>query len=227
MNASAKLVRSASKLVSKNTGRTNGMMMMHQNIGAVRMGGSFLNVDVHKDWIAMDIDMHQGNGTHTLDSIPLSGTMKPQQDPRTAPDADLAYLKDVVRTNDVQSVLVSWRTDPGRGQRIAQSVDSFVSGSSSTPSTSILLADNAETMGHNRREVTTTRPFFMLDGGGRRVATLCVVKDRKDSPSLSSASPSSHPLTSKLFQSDTTSFANEHNHDTDVWVEGYRQVGTI
>jgi hypothetical protein len=74
--------------------------------------------------------------------------------------ADLTALKDVV-ANDYASVVISW---PAPSEY----------GTSKRPPKSVLNTLET-TLRESHDHVTTTRPFFMLDGGGRRMASLTLL----------------------------------------------------
>ena len=126
-------------------------------------GSSFLSVDVHHDCVDMAIDCHQGDGTHVLDPMPLHS--KPAYTEESG-NFMLNYLKDVVQEGDVCSVLVSWppraSSSSASGPSILNSLDTMMKESCSNDTEKV---------------VAMTRPFYMLDGGGRRMASMCLVKD--------------------------------------------------
>ena len=123
----------------------------------VRTSGSFLNIDINRNCVDMALGHHAGEGTTPLRPIELQGSEIPRN--------DLNHLKDVVDDAGLSSVVVSWDVNY---------YDKVRSLSSSVLST----LDGALRESHD--SVTTTRPFFMLDGGGRRMGSMCLVK----SPSL-------------------------------------------
>ena len=116
---------------------------------------SFLNIDISESCIDMAIDCHKGDGALALDPIQL-----PAQD---VPKPEVERLQSIVKDHDVTSVLLSWPVQD------AESV--------SQVSSRIINCLNATLRESHGDSVRTTKPFYMLDGGGRRMASLCLVKN--------------------------------------------------
>ena len=175
------------RAVASNPSSKNALKATTGRITASVRGASYLSLDVHNDCIDMAIDCHQGDGTYLLDSMPLTAPV-----PTSAPKQSLDYLKDIVNEGDVSSVLVSWpplsslssatSSTTGTEPTILSSLDSVMKDS----------CDNAENV------VAMTRPFYMLDGCGRRMASMCLVKDLHHMNNMSTTVPSSSPFSSSF-----------------------------
>jgi hypothetical protein len=119
----------------------------------LRAAGSFLNVDINRKCINMAIDCHQGDGTEPLYPIELKKS--------EIPNPDLKYLEELIREHNVSSVVISWP----------------VQESENVKSISGRILDTLDlTLRESGDVVTTSRPFYMLDGGGPRVGSMCLIK---------------------------------------------------
>lgn len=105
----------------------------------------------------MALGCHTGDGTVPLQPIELQGS--------NIPRPELNRLKDMVHDTDISSVVVSWNLQDNKKVR-------------NLPDHVLNTLDGA--LGDFHDTVTTTRPFYMLDGGGRRMGSMSLVK----SPSL-------------------------------------------
>eukprot|EP00339_Tiarina_fusa_P024355 CAMPEP_0117030740 /NCGR_PEP_ID=MMETSP0472-20121206/22165_1 /TAXON_ID=693140 ORGANISM="Tiarina fusus, Strain LIS" /NCGR_SAMPLE_ID=MMETSP0472 /ASSEMBLY_ACC=CAM_ASM_000603 /LENGTH=156 /DNA_ID=CAMNT_0004738901 /DNA_START=141 /DNA_END=608 /DNA_ORIENTATION=- len=105
------------------------------------------SVAVNNDVFAnVALDCHTGDG-----SVPLNEAL---QSP--------SHLRDIVENRQLSGVVLSWPVQENKSmkqlsRRIMNHLDSSFSG-----------------MQHET--LTTTRPFYMLDGQGRRLASMCLVK---------------------------------------------------
>jgi hypothetical protein len=101
----------------------------------------------------MTLNCHAGDGTMPLQPIELEGS--------NIPKPELNRLKDAVDETNVSSVVVSWDVqDSAKVRNLSGNI--------------LNTLDGALRESHDM--VTTTRPFYMLDGGGRRMGSLCLVR---------------------------------------------------
>jgi hypothetical protein len=123
--------------------------MTSRAVMSTRMAIPFLR-NVSRASMAVDVNRH-------CVDLRLSGH---KGDSGTLRTADLTTLKDVI-ADDCASVVISWP------------VSEY--GATKRPSKTIL-----QTLESSLREshdnVTTTSPFYMLDGGGRRMASLTLLR---------------------------------------------------
>jgi hypothetical protein len=120
---------------------------------AIRPCGSFLNVEIKRDFIDMAIKRDARVGTTMLKPIELTSNQEIRRH-------DLDSLKDIVQENDVKKVLVSWPVQDASGPAL-RSLNS-------------LLNDSYDV-------VKTSSPFYILDGAGRKMGSICLVKPSKAS----------------------------------------------
>ena len=133
---------------------------------SLRAAGSFLNVDINRKSINMAIDCHQGDGTEPLEPIELK-----QSD---IPNPDMKYLEELVREHNVSSVVISWPVQ--ESEKVKN-----VSGK--------ILDALDSTLQESGDVVTTSRPFYMLDGGGPRMGSMCLIRASTQNQSLEDTIP--------------------------------------
>jgi RNase H-fold protein (predicted Holliday junction resolvase) len=128
---------------------------------SLRAAGSFLNVDINRKSINMAIDRHPGDGTEPLDPIELKKS--------NVPNPNLNYLEELVREHNVSSVVISWPVQESEkvknvSGRILDTLDS--------------------TLRESGDVVTMSCPFYMLDGGGPRMGSMCLIRASTENQSL-------------------------------------------
>jgi hypothetical protein len=136
---------------------------------SLRAASSFLNVDINRKCINMAIDCHQGDGTAPINPIELKKS--------DIPSSDLKCLEDFIREHNVSSVVISWPVQESEkvknvAGRILDTLD-------------LTLRQSGDV-------VTTSRPFFMLDGGGPRVGSMCLIRASTQNQSMDDTTPETH-----------------------------------
>jgi RNase H-fold protein (predicted Holliday junction resolvase) len=131
-----------------------------------RAAGSFLNVDINRKSINMASDCHQGDGTEPLDPIELKKS--------DVPNPDLNYLEELIREHNVSSLVISWPVQESEkvksvSGRILDTLDST-------------LRESGDVM-------TMSCPFYMLDGGGSRMGSMCLIRASPENQSLDDTTP--------------------------------------
>jgi hypothetical protein len=137
-------------MISKALARMAATKMPIRN-GMVRTSACFSNA---VNPIGMTLDCHTGDSTMPLQPLHFDASQKPLP--------EFNHLKDLLDANDITSVVISWPLLENE-----KTVRNF-------PGSVLKTLDGALSESHDT--VTTTRPFYMLDGGGRRVGSMCLVR---------------------------------------------------
>jgi hypothetical protein len=109
--------------------------------------GAYMNVDIHRNCMDMAIDRLAGEGTESID---------PNEFKTPGYTSKPAFRHSVVLSWPVHDTDNAVKQHALPGQHAVITLDSVLKESSNT--------------------VYTTRPFYILDGGGGRMGSLCVVK---------------------------------------------------